>query len=116
MTEGAATEATEGTATEITEGTGTVITQSNRATEIRQRGKTRLRCSFSVALFLCVGPFAPSSPFPLSPSALVTVTSARQPHYPQLPSETPSRLVRPTDEYDHVRRDVMIPMRDGVRL
>jgi putative CocE/NonD family hydrolase len=41
---------------------------------------------------------------------------AAQQQYPQLPSETPTRLVKPTDEYDYVKRDVMIPMRDGVRL
>src|SRR5262249_26871445 len=42
--------------------------------------------------------------------------SAQQPPYPQLPSETPARLNRPTDDYDFTRRDVMIPMRDGVKL
>src|SRR5262245_3365831 len=36
--------------------------------------------------------------------------------YPALPSETPPQF-RPTyDGFDHVRRDVMIPMRDGVKL
>jgi hypothetical protein len=39
-----------------------------------------------------------------------------QQQYPALPSETPSRLTRPTDEFDYVKRDVMIPMRDGVKL
>jgi hypothetical protein len=38
------------------------------------------------------------------------------PKYPQLPSETPARLRPSTDEFDHERRDVMIPMRDGVKL
>mgnify|MGYP003586483317 CR=1 FL=1 len=33
-----------------------------------------------------------------------------------LPNETPARLVIPADDFDHVRRDVMIPMRDGVKL
>ena len=33
-----------------------------------------------------------------------------------LPSETPSRLEPTNDGFDYVRRDVMIPMRDGVRL
>jgi hypothetical protein len=40
---------------------------------------------------------------------------ARQ-QYPALPSETPARLTRPTDEFDYVKRDVMIAMRDGTRL
>ena len=33
-----------------------------------------------------------------------------------LPSEIPPKLQRTNDGFDHVRREVMIPMRDGVRL
>jgi hypothetical protein len=33
-----------------------------------------------------------------------------------LPSETPAQFKPVTDSFDHVRRDVMIPMRDGVKL
>src|SRR5438093_9974879 len=51
-------------------------------------------------------PLAPPSPLPLAP----------QQQYAQLPSETPARLTRPTGDFDHERRDVMIPMRDGVKL
>ncbi len=36
--------------------------------------------------------------------------------YPALPSETPTKFVPVTDSFDYVKRDVMIPMRDGVRL
>ena len=36
--------------------------------------------------------------------------------YPALPSETPSKLEPATDSFDYVKRDVMIPMRDGVKL
>jgi putative CocE/NonD family hydrolase len=36
--------------------------------------------------------------------------------YPALPSETPAKFVPVTDGFDYVKRDVMIPMRDGVRL
>ena len=36
--------------------------------------------------------------------------------YPALPSEIPARFTPATDTFDYVRRDVMIPMRDGVRL
>src|SRR5262245_38871693 len=36
--------------------------------------------------------------------------------YPNLPSETPDKFVPTNDGYDHVKRDVMIPMRDGVKL
>jgi predicted acyl esterase len=36
--------------------------------------------------------------------------------YRDLPSETPATFVPVTDSFDHVRCDVMIPMRDGVKL
>jgi hypothetical protein len=36
--------------------------------------------------------------------------------YQELPSETPARFEPVTDAFDFTRRDVMIPMRDGVRL
>src|SRR5882672_10565952 len=35
---------------------------------------------------------------------------------PLLPSETPSQFTPVTDSFDYARRDVMIPMRDGVKL
>src|SRR5580693_432238 len=38
------------------------------------------------------------------------------PKYPALPSETPAKFAPVTDSFDHMRRDVMIPMRDGVKL
>ena len=44
-------------------------------------------------------------------------TVARPPvTYPALPSETPPTLARAPDGFDYVKRDVMIPMRDGVKL
>src|ERR1700728_4745003 len=33
-----------------------------------------------------------------------------------LPSETPAKFTPATDSFDYIRRDVMIPMRDGVKL
>ena len=36
--------------------------------------------------------------------------------YPALPSETPARVAPSTEGFDYVRRVVMIPMRDGVKL
>ena len=36
--------------------------------------------------------------------------------YPELPSEIPSHVVSTDYGFDYVRRDVMIPMRDGVKL
>ena len=35
--------------------------------------------------------------------------------YPALPSETPDKFTPTNDGFDYVRRDVMIPMRDGVK-
>jgi putative CocE/NonD family hydrolase len=35
---------------------------------------------------------------------------------PSLPTEIPAKFVPVTDSFDYVRRDVMIPMRDGVKL
>ncbi|HYU42436.1 MAG TPA: CocE/NonD family hydrolase [Vicinamibacteria bacterium] len=49
------------------------------------------------------------------PSAAQTA-SPPPPKYPALPSETPATLVPATSGFDYVRRDVMIPMRDGVKL
>jgi uncharacterized protein len=45
----------------------------------------------------------------------VLQSSAAQ-QYPALPSETPANFQPVTSSFDYVRRDVMIPMRDGVKL
>jgi uncharacterized protein len=42
--------------------------------------------------------------------------SAQTPQYPHYPSETPAKFEAVTSTFDHSRRDVMIPMRDGVKL
>jgi putative CocE/NonD family hydrolase len=38
------------------------------------------------------------------------------PQYPGYPSETPAKFELATEGLDHVRREAMIPMRDGVKL
>ena len=38
------------------------------------------------------------------------------PKYPAFPSETPNDFKPLTDSFDYIKRDVMIPMRDGVKL
>lgn len=38
------------------------------------------------------------------------------PHYPALPSEIPAEFKPATSSFDYVRREVMVPMRDGVKL
>jgi putative CocE/NonD family hydrolase len=44
-------------------------------------------------------------------------TETKQPRtYPELPSEIPAKFKPVTDSFDHTRRTVMIPMRDGVKL
>jgi putative CocE/NonD family hydrolase len=50
----------------------------------------------------------------VGPSAAQTAPAP--PQYPALPSETPARFVPVTDSFDYVKRDVMIPMRDAVKL
>src|SRR2546429_1977843 len=35
---------------------------------------------------------------------------------PTLPNETPTQITPVTDSFDYLRRDVMVPMRDGVKL
>src|SRR5438552_5052597 len=50
---------------------------------------------------------------------LVNVSAAQKQapaQYPAYPSETPATLQPATDSFDYIRRDVMIPMRDGVKL
>jgi putative CocE/NonD family hydrolase len=47
---------------------------------------------------------------------LNTAQAQSHPQYPNYPSETPDHFQPPTWGMDYERRDVMIPMRDGVRL
>ncbi|HEV3140692.1 MAG TPA: CocE/NonD family hydrolase [Vicinamibacterales bacterium] len=46
----------------------------------------------------------------------VCAQSQERPQYPALPSETPPAFKPVTDGFDYERRDVMIAMRDGVKL
>ncbi len=50
----------------------------------------------------------------VEPSAAQTAAPQRQ--YGALPSETPAKFEPATESFDYIRRDVMIPMRDGVKL
>jgi putative CocE/NonD family hydrolase len=49
-------------------------------------------------------------------SSLTAQTSLPAPQYPAFPSETPADFKPVTSSFDYVKRDVMIPMRDGVKL
>src|SRR5712692_4080958 len=57
---------------------------------------------------------------PLLGALLLTGPSVAQAPPPAttstLPSETPAQFTPVTDSFDYARRDVMIPMRDGVKL
>ncbi len=46
----------------------------------------------------------------------VGAQNASTAQYPSYPSETPNQFEPRTDSFDYVRREVMIPMRDGVKL
>src|SRR5579872_1544749 len=66
------------------------------------KGKAAVRyvCLFVLSLFIFALPFP----------------GVGQESSASLPSETPEKLVPVTDSFDYVKRDVMIPMRDGVKL
>src|SRR5262245_9405217 len=64
----------------------------------------RLRTWCVPALFLCGAAAAQAQP------------ASPPPQYPALPSESPAKLETTSYGFDHERRDVMIPMRDGVKL
>jgi putative CocE/NonD family hydrolase len=48
--------------------------------------------------------------------APIAAQVAPTPQYPAYPSEAPTVLVPPTEGFEYTRREVMIPMRDGVKL
>ena len=49
-------------------------------------------------------------------ASLISVAAAQQPQYPNYPSETPQTFVTSQTGWDYSRREVMIRMRDGVKL
>jgi putative CocE/NonD family hydrolase len=54
--------------------------------------------------------------YALALSAVILARAGAQPQYPALPSETPAKFTEPTGSFDYTKREVMIPMRDGVKL
>jgi uncharacterized protein len=52
----------------------------------------------------------------LTVSSGLGAQDAPKPLYPQYPSETPDKFTAATDSWEYEYRDVMIPMRDGVKL
>ena len=61
---------------------------------------------------LLAGPSAAQTPAAKAAPA----PTPRPATYPALPSEMPAEFEPTNDGFDHVRREVMIPMRDGVKL
>jgi uncharacterized protein len=62
---------------------------------------------FAVTLFALLG---------ICSSQAQTNEPVTPPKYPSYPSETPANLKEATATFDYERREVMIPMRDGVKL
>jgi putative CocE/NonD family hydrolase len=52
----------------------------------------------------------------LSGSRVKAQSTSTPAQYPNFPSETPAQVEPATESFDYTRRDVMIPMRDGVKL
>src|SRR5262249_19334919 len=52
----------------------------------------------------------------LAVAALLAPIAAAQNKNATLPNDIPKSFNRPTTGYDYIRRETMIPMRDGVRL
>ncbi len=65
----------------------------------------RIATGLRTALFACL----------LAASGALPAQDAT-PKYPDYPSETPASFQPATGSFDYVERDVMIPMRDGVKL
>ena len=71
--------------------------------------KLFMTMNFRIARMGCLTLFLAGSFFLGSSTAQTTSPAA-------LPSETPAKVEVVTDTFDYVKRDVMIPMRDGVKL
>ncbi|HKT26484.1 MAG TPA: CocE/NonD family hydrolase, partial [Terriglobales bacterium] len=63
-----------------------------------------------------IGAFRRSVFFVLLIGSSLLPLRAQTAQYPDLPSETPTELKPATETWDYTRREVMIPMRDGVKL
>jgi predicted acyl esterase len=70
------------------------------------------RTIFAVTLLAALGAISNAYAQPTP----ATAAQPPKPLYPDYPSETPQKFVPPIYGMDHDSRDVMIPMRDGVKL
>ena len=71
--------------------------------------------SVSTVIFVILAPVVAALSF-IGSLAAQQAPPQRPATYPALSSETPAQFTPVTDRFDHVRREVMIPMRDGVKL
>src|SRR5579864_3387651 len=60
--------------------------------------------------------FAPMLGVLLFAQVSAAQTAPASAKYPDFPTETPAKFTPLTDSFDYVKRDEMIPMRDGVKL
>ena len=67
----------------------------------------------SIAGLIVFGCFLSAGSFLETAGAQTTEAPAK---YPDFPSETPAKLVPVTSSFDYEKREMMIPMRDGVKL
>ncbi|HXC22492.1 MAG TPA: CocE/NonD family hydrolase, partial [Steroidobacteraceae bacterium] len=52
----------------------------------------------------------------ISGTCMVLTMAWAQAQTPDLPSDIPEKFTPPTDPFDFVKREEMIPMRDGIKL
>lgn len=75
-----------------------------------------LKKSASMLTLIIAALLAFASTSPLLAQTTAAPAHGASPKYPNYPSETPDDLKPATSSFDYVRREVMIPMRDGVKL
>ena len=75
-----------------------------------------MRTPFSLALALGAAALAAATAIAAPPPALQASAGQAQQTTPPLTPDIPARFDAPTSGYDYVKRDVMVPMRDGVKL
>jgi len=81
--------------------------------------RTFIVASCLIAATLAQQPNRTANPVPDTPrakSSEAVVASLPSAKYPAFPSETPEKFEPVTESFDYVKQDVMIPMRDGVKL
>ena len=91
------------------------MAELGRASYLRKSSSwlTSLRLRGRVCLFVLLGAALSVETLFVAPVMAQTAASAAS---AGLPSETPATFTPVTTSFDYVKRDVMIPMRDGVKL